>query len=246
MKNLGARIRMCVRSTTVPAKGTWREKLAPSFWNDRKSRDFFYISPNPRIPNRSKLFVLNADYLPVTRFSAMAQAEIGNGSPAVEEPSPKIQKLHQNGAHEAPQSSVPLLKVKKLSEKAVLPSRASPLSAGYDLSSATDTKVPARGKALVPTDLSISIPEGTYARVAPRSGLAWKHSIDVGAGVIDADYRGPVGVILFNHSDVDFEVKAGDRIAQLIIEKIMTPDVVEVEDLDSTVRGAGGFGSTGV
>jgi dUTP pyrophosphatase len=140
------------------------------------------------------------------------------------------------------------------------------------LCSATETKVPARGKALVPTDLSIAIPEGTYARigesslilfllvffffffnemslcgsVAPRSGLAWKHSIDVGAGVIDADYRGPVGVILFNHSDVDFEVKAGDRIAQLIIEKIMTPNVMAVEDLDSTVRGEGGFGSTGV
>nr|KAJ0205231.1 hypothetical protein LSAT_V11C500238990 [Lactuca sativa] len=80
----------------------------------------------------------------------------------------------------------------------------------------------------------------------PRSGLAWKHSIDVGAGVIDADYRGPVGVILFNHSDNDFEVKTGDRIAQLIIQKIIVPEVMEVDDLDSTVRGAGGFGSTGV
>ena len=64
--------------------------------------------------------------------------------------------------------------------------------------------------------------------------------------MIDADYRGPVGVILFNHSDVDFEVKLGDRVAQFIIEKIMTPDVFEVDDLDSTVRGIGGFGSTGV
>lgn len=64
--------------------------------------------------------------------------------------------------------------------------------------------------------------------------------------MIDADYRGPVGVILFNHSDVDFEVKAGDRIAQLILEKIVTPEVLEVEDLDSTARGEGGFGSTGV
>lgn len=87
---------------------------------------------------------------------------------------------------------------------------------------------------------------GTGGLVAPRSGLAWKHSIDVGAGVIDADYRGPIGVILFNHSDVDFEVKPGDRIAQVIIERIMTPEVVEVLDLDSTVRGDGGFGSTGV
>ncbi|TMX02101.1 hypothetical protein EJD97_022587 [Solanum chilense] len=143
-------------------------------------------------------------------------------------------------------SSALFFRVKKLSNNAVLPSRGSPLSAGYDLSSATETKVPARGKALVPTDLSIAVPEGTYARIAPRSGLTWKHSIDVGAGVIDADYRGPVGVILFNHCDVDFEVKIGDRIAQLIIEKIMVPEVEEVDDLDSTVRGSGGFGSTGV
>ncbi|CAN6287298.1 unnamed protein product [Urochloa humidicola] len=75
--------------------------------------------------------------------------------------------------------------------------------------------VPARGKALVPTDLSIAIPEGTYARIAPRSGLALKYSIDVGAGVVDADYCGPLGVILFNHSDADFVVKPGDRIAQI-------------------------------
>lgn len=81
---------------------------------------------------------------------------------------------------------------------------------------------------------------------APRSGLALKHSIDVGAGVIDADYRGPVGVVLFNHSEVDFVVKPGDRIAQMIIEVIVTPEVAEVEDLDATVRGEGGFGSTGV
>ncbi|KAJ0086531.1 hypothetical protein Patl1_09125 [Pistacia atlantica] len=185
--------------------------------------------------------------LPQRKFVLkMPQPETQNGRPEDKEPSPKIPKLDQNGVHEASQNISSLLRVKKLSEKAVLPSRGSPFAAGYDLSSATETKVPARGKALVPTDLSIAIPEGTYARVAPRSGLAWKHSMDVGAGVIDADYRGPVGVILFNHSDVDFEVKAGDRIAQLIIEKIMTPDVLVVEDLDSTLRGEGGFGSTGV
>ncbi|QHO22667.1 Deoxyuridine 5'-triphosphate nucleotidohydrolase [Arachis hypogaea] len=81
-----------------------------------------------------------------------------------------------------------------LSDNAVLSSRASPLSSGYDISSAVETKIPARGKALVATDLSISIPEGTYAYI----GLALKHSIDVGARVINTDYRGPVGVILFN------------------------------------------------
>ncbi|KAL8087765.1 hypothetical protein AgCh_037788 [Apium graveolens] len=166
-------------------------------------------------------------------------------SPEIKEPTPKIPKIDdQNGLHSTRPAHY--FRVKKLSEKAILPSRGSPLSAGYDLSSASEIKVPARGKALVPTDLSIAVPEGTYARIAPRSGLAWKHSIDVGAGVIDADYRGPVGVILFNYSDVDFEVKAGDRIAQLIIEQIVTPEVTEVDDLDLTVRGAGGFGSTGV
>ena len=67
----------------------------------------------------------------------------------------------------------------------------------------------------------------------------------MGAGVVDEDYRGNVGVILFNHSDTDFAVKAGDRVAQLILERIMTPEVEEVEDLDDTARGAGGFGSTG-
>ncbi|CAL9162223.1 unnamed protein product, partial [Musa hybrid cultivar] len=178
-------------------------------------------------------------------------AEMGSGNAGIQEPSPELQKVDQNGTPRQgegllPTHDLPLLKVKKLSDKAVLPSRASPLSAGYDLSSAVETKVPARGKALVPTDLSIAIPDGTYARIAPRSGLAWKHSIDVGAGVIDADYRGPLGVVLFNFSDVDFEVKEGDRIAQLIIERIMTPEVLQVDDLDSTARGVGGFGSTGV
>eukprot|EP00951_Prasinocladus_malaysianus_P024173 scaffold207938_cov39-Prasinocladus_malaysianus.AAC.1 len=106
--------------------------------------------------------------------------------------------------------------------------------------------VPARGKAMIKTGISIAIPPGTYARVAPRSGLAWKHSIDTGAGVVDEDYRGEVNVILFNFSDNDFPVKQGDRIAQLILERICTPEVEEVQDLDNTSRGGGGFGSTGV
>ena len=81
---------------------------------------------------------------------------------------------------------------------------------------------------------------------APRSGLAWKKHIDVGAGVVDADYRGNVGVILFNFSDEPFEVAPGDRVAQLILEKIDMAAVEEVEELPDTARGAGGFGSTGV
>lgn len=92
----------------------------------------------------------------------------------------------------------------------------------------------------------MAIPSGHYGRVAPRSGLAVKNSIDTGAGVIDEDYRGNVGVLLFNHSDVDFQINRGDRIAQLVLEKIITPTVVEVDSLDETERNTGGFGSTGV
>lgn len=140
----------------------------------------------------------------------------------------------------------PQLLVKKLSEHAQLPQQGTAVSAGFDLFSAEDKTLPAGQRGLVKTDLSIACPEGTYGRIAPRSGLALKHGIDVGAGVIDADYRGPVGILLFNLGDKDFEIKRGDRIAQLILEQIVIPEIREVEDLSETTRGAGGFGSTGV
>lgn len=111
--------------------------------------------------------------------------------------------------------------------------------------SAYDCVIPARGKSIVKTDIQIELPEGCYGRIAPRSGLAAKNSIDVGAGVIDEDYRGNVGVVLFNHSDVAFSVVKGDRIAQLICERIFYPTLEEVKSLSETERGAGGFGSTG-
>lgn len=139
------------------------------------------------------------------------------------------------------------LKVFKRSDKATTPTKGSPLSAGYDLYSSEAAVIPAKGQGLVATDLSIICPIGTYGRVAPRSGLAVKNGISTGAGVVDADYRGEVKIVLFNHSDKDFEVKQGDRIAQLVLEKIVNADIVEIEDaeLDQTERGAGGFGSTG-
>ena len=136
--------------------------------------------------------------------------------------------------------------VVRLSPSAVVPCRATSGSAGYDLSSAASLVVPSRGRAVIPTDLSIAVPPGTYGRVAPRSGLALKSGIDVGAGVVDSDYRGPLGVILFNHSDADFSIAAGDRVAQLILEVIAVADVEETDELTSTERGHGGFGSTGV
>jgi len=156
---------------------------------------------------------------------------------------PQLKKRRMSESTQNTHSSQ--LLVKRLSEKAKLPTRGSQLAAGYDLYSAEKKIIPARGKALIDTQLSIAVPIGTYGRVAPRSGLASKFMIDTGAGVIDADYRGTVFVLLFNLSDQDFEVQEGDRIAQLIIEKICNPDVLEVESLDETLRGVNGFGSTG-
>jgi dUTP pyrophosphatase len=134
--------------------------------------------------------------------------------------------------------------VKKLDESAVVPMRGSELAAGYDLSSIVDIVVPSLGRVAVPTGLAVKVPVGTYGRIAPRSGLAFKHGIDVLAGVVDADYRQSVNVILYNTSGVDYEIKKGDRIAQLIIEKIEMFDVEVVDELDETSR-KGGFGSTG-
>lgn len=139
-----------------------------------------------------------------------------------------------------------VMQVKRLREEAVLPVRGSVHAAGFDLAAAEAAVVPAGGKAMVKTGLSIAIPTGTYARIAPRSGLAVKKFINVGAGVVDFDYRGEVCVVLFNHGAEDFSVGAGDRVAQLILEKVAMVDCVEVEELTQTTRGAGGFGSTGI
>nr|XP_023012863.1 deoxyuridine 5'-triphosphate nucleotidohydrolase-like [Leptinotarsa decemlineata] len=137
------------------------------------------------------------------------------------------------------------LRYSKVVPEAYIPTKGSLKAAGYDLRSAFDITVPARGKALVDTGLKIELPEGCYGRIAPRSGLAVKNFIDVGAGVVDEDYRGVLKVVLFNHSDTDFEVRSGDRIAQLICEKIYYPVLEEVQELTATERGEGGFGSTG-
>lgn len=138
------------------------------------------------------------------------------------------------------------LKFKKLSENAFTPTKGSEKAAGYDLYSAYDYIVPPQDKLLVKTDLQIALPDGCYGRVAPRSGLAVKKFIDVGAGVIDQDYRGNVGVVLFNFAKEEFVVKKGDRVAQLVLERIFLPELEESKvDLEETNRGSGGFGSTG-
>lgn len=139
------------------------------------------------------------------------------------------------------------IQIKKLSDKAKIPSQGSKHAAGYDLYAAEEVLVNTMGRKLVKTNISISIPEGYYGRIAPRSGLAYKNGIDVLAGVIDSDYRGDIGVILLNTDhNLDFEVNVGDRIAQIIIEKCHSVNWETVETLDTTVRSEGGFGSSGV
>ena len=131
-----------------------------------------------------------------------------------------------------PASTPDTFRVKRHSDLAQIPTRGSSQAAGYDLYSAEPRVIPAQGKALIDTQLSICIPPGAYGQITPRSGLAVKFDIATGAGVIDPNYRGVVHVLLFNLGDQDFQVNIGDRVAQLILERVATPNVSEVIDLD--------------
>lgn len=144
---------------------------------------------------------------------------------------------------ETHQANNPQIRV-TLSPGAVMPTRGSEGAAGYDLYALEDTTINCFQFIPVNTGVSIEIPAGHYGRVAPRSGLSVKHGVMVGAGVIDSDYRGEIKVALATLNGV-YEFKKGDRIAQLIIERIATPELVQVDSLDDTDRGEGGFGSTG-
>jgi len=133
---------------------------------------------------------------------------------------------------------------KKLKPNAILPCRATEGAAGYDIASSEDMTIPKHDRRLVNTELAIALPRGTCGKLMSRSGLASKHKIDVGAGIIDWDYRGQVKVLLINHGEEDFNVKIGDRIAQLIVHQVLHQDFHEAIELDDTKRGEGGFGST--
>jgi len=130
-----------------------------------------------------------------------------------------------------------------------LPKFETSLAAGADLRAALDTDMSlAPGeRALVPTGFAMALPAGYEAQIRPRSGLAYKHGITClnTPGTIDADYRGEVKVLLINHGSDAFTITRGERIAQMVIAPITQPDFIQVETLDDTARGAGGFGSTG-
>ena len=136
-------------------------------------------------------------------------------------------------------------------EDLALPAYETADAAGMDLRAAVGEDAPVTLKpgerAMIPTGLTIALPAGHEAQVRPRSGLAAKHGVTClnTPGTIDADYRGEVKVILINHGPEDFIIRRGDRIAQLVIAPVVQAAWVEVESLDDTARGAGGFGSTG-
>lgn len=143
------------------------------------------------------------------------------------------------------------LKIKKVSPGAMLPARATAGSAGYDLYACLDAPLVVAAGQTVPvgTGIALGIGDSSVAAfIYARSGLASKNGIIPAncVGVVDSDYRGEVIVVLKNLSDTDFAVSHGDRIAQMVLTPVLLPQIQEVETLDETVRGAGGFGSTGI
>ena len=145
------------------------------------------------------------------------------------------------------------LRIQRLphAEGLALPAYETTGSAGMDLRAAVTEDAPLTlepgARALVPTGLKIALEQGYEAQVRPRSGLALKHGLTClnSPGTIDSDYRGEVGVILINHGQEPFVIRRGERIAQMVVTRHEQAEVFEVESLDDTVRGAGGFGSTG-
>jgi dUTP pyrophosphatase len=139
--------------------------------------------------------------------------------------------------------------VRRLDAALPLPAYAHPGDAGADLVTTVDVRLAPGERALVPTGIALALPEGYVALVHPRSGLAAKHGLSIvnTPGTIDAGYRGEIKVLLINHDPVEaIELTRGDRIAQLVIQRFERARFVEVADLPESVRGAGGYGSTGV
>ena len=157
----------------------------------------------------------------------------------------QISVIHQRRTAETaliPEKREPTsLQIMKLSDKAIIPTKGSRFAAAHDIYALRNGLVPAKGQTMVETGIAIGLPEGMYGRLSSRSGMASKMGIAVGGGVIDADYTGEVKVILRNDGRVDCVFKAGDRIAQLIVEKVANANAMEVDDLGITERGKSGL-----
>ena len=139
------------------------------------------------------------------------------------------------------------LKIKKLNEEAIIPAYQSEEAAGFDLHSIEDYVLKTGERKLINTGLAFEIEVGYEVQIRPRSGLAFKHGITVlnSPGTIDSDYRGEIKVLLINLGSEDFEIKKGERIAQAVVAPAIQAEIVEVDELNDTKRGKGGFGSTG-
>ena len=133
----------------------------------------------------------------------------------------------------------------RLGPSGSLPEYASAGAAGADLCASEASTIPPRGRAAVATAAHLQIPPGHVGLVWPRSGLAVRHGIDTLAGVVDSDYRGEVRVVLVNHGDEPFHIERGDRIAQLLLQRVERAEFTAVASIDATERDEGGFGSTG-
>lgn len=140
------------------------------------------------------------------------------------------------------------VKVKRLDKEIPLPKYAYHGDAGMDVCSKINYILPPGEHSVIPTGLSFAIPEGYEMQVRPRSGLAAKQRVTIlnSPGTIDQGYRGELGVVLMNHGKIPFEIKKGDRIAQIVFSKVETTELIETEELPPTERGKGGFGSSGI
>jgi len=137
------------------------------------------------------------------------------------------------------------IQVTRLSDTAIIPTQGSPGAAGWDLYADESMIIQPGGRAMIATGIAVALPPDSVGMIWPRSGLALKQGIDVLAGVVDSDYRGPVGVVLQNHGWCPVKINPGDRIAQLVIQPIVPARLMAVGQLCDTHRGDGGWGSTG-
>lgn len=138
------------------------------------------------------------------------------------------------------------IKIKKLNEKATLPRYAKKGDAGMDIFSCEEVMLKPGERKLISTGISMEIPEGNVALVWDKSGIAGNHGIKTMAGVIDSSYRGEIKIVILNTSDKEYSIKHGDKICQILIQPVVSAEIVEVSELEETERGSGGFGSTGI
>ena len=139
-----------------------------------------------------------------------------------------------------------MIKFIKTHKKAKIPTSNHDTDSGYDVYSVETKTIPAKGSAVVDVGLNFAyIPQGYWVKVEGRSGLSFKHSILPHPGIIDSEYRGPAGILLYNHSNRDYLVSPGDKIAQFVVYKLHKPGMEETTEVEQTERGAKGFGSSG-